>query len=79
MYEFVRNTHNMLAQLDASAYRASDPAAQAQMKEITGRDTFAKMLLNDTTGKLGAVTGGGPVDFGDEVKGRAEEVADLGA
>lgn len=48
MYEFVRNTHNMLAQLDASAYRGSDPAAQAQMKEITGRNTFAKMLLKDT-------------------------------
>ncbi|PLB52405.1 hypothetical protein P170DRAFT_507203 [Aspergillus steynii IBT 23096] len=79
MYEFARNTHSMLEKIDADKYRASDPGALAQMKEVTGRNMFAKVLLNDTTGKLGAMTGGGTVDFGEEVKGKADAVNAVGA
>lgn len=81
MYDFVRNTQNMLEKVDAEKYRASDAAAVSQIKEIVGRNGFASLLIRDTEGKLAAMTGGNPAapgDFGQDIKNAASEVCAMG-
>ena len=74
LYDFVRNTHNQLKAVDANKYAAGDSAAKKAVDEIEGRNGFAKMLVNDTSGKLSMLTGGdpsNPADFGPEIKAKA--------
>jgi hypothetical protein len=42
--------------------------------EVEGRNGFANILINDTTGKLSMMTGAdpsNPADFGPEIKAKA--------
>lgn len=44
-----------------------------------GRNSFADTLVNDRSGKLALLTGGdptNPVDFGDEIRNKAKDVAE---
>ena len=70
-YDFIRNTHKQLKQVDPAKYAAGDKAAQAAVQEIIGRNSFASILVNDTSGKVAMITGGNPAsppNFGDEIK-----------
>ncbi|KAJ5970657.1 uncharacterized protein N7479_000575 [Penicillium vulpinum] len=74
LYDFVRNSHNQLKAVDAAKYAAGDSAAKAAVVEVEGRNGFANILVNDTTGKLSMMTGGdpsNPADFGAEIKAKA--------
>ncbi|CAI7671441.1 unnamed protein product [Penicillium bialowiezense] len=71
IYDFVRNSHNQLKQVDPAKYAAGDKTAQAAVQEVTGRNSFASILVNDTSGKLAMMTGGNPgsaPNFGDQIK-----------
>jgi hypothetical protein len=42
--------------------------------EVMGRNNFASLLINDTSGKMAMMTGGdpsNPADFGADVKAKA--------
>ncbi|CAG8373306.1 unnamed protein product [Penicillium salamii] len=70
-YDFIRNTYNQLKQIDAAKYAAGDNATKAAVQEITGRNAFASVLVNDTSGKMAMMTGGNPsipTNFGDDIK-----------
>ncbi|KAJ5455049.1 hypothetical protein N7475_010170 [Penicillium sp. IBT 31633x] len=75
LYDFVRNTYNQLKAVDAEKYAAGDSAAKSAVGEAEGRNAFAGMLINDTSGKLAMMTGGNPsnpADFGAEIKDKAQ-------
>ncbi|GES65363.1 hypothetical protein ATEIFO6365_0010028900 [Aspergillus terreus] len=73
--DFVRNTRASLAQIDKAKYQAGDARARQQLNEVMGRNGFANMLISDTTGQLSAMTGGGgPVDFGDDIRTKIQAV-----
>ncbi|KAL4892935.1 hypothetical protein BDV59DRAFT_179055 [Aspergillus ambiguus] len=72
--DFVRNSRLALGRVDKAKYAAGDARACIEVKEVMGRNNFAKMLMNDTSGKLSAVTGGEPVDFGDEIRAKMATV-----
>lgn len=72
--DFVRNTHRMLLNIDADKFAAGDPAARDAAQEVLGRNQFANVLLNDSSGKLALMTGSdptNPLDFGPEIKAKA--------
>ena len=74
VYDFVRNTHNQLKQVDAAKFAAGDSAAVNAVGEARGRNSFASMLINDTSGKMAMMTGGDPsnrADFGADIKSKA--------
>lgn len=74
LMDFVRNTHQVLKRVDAQKYAAGEQAAREQVQEVVGRNQFACMLLNDSSGKLSLMTGSdpnNPVDFGPNVKAKA--------
>ncbi|KAJ5864701.1 uncharacterized protein N7529_006617 [Penicillium soppii] len=78
VYDFVRNTHNQLKKVDAAKFAAGDSAAVGVVNEARGRNNFASLLINDTSGKMALMTGGdpsNPADFGAEVKARAADLA----
>ncbi|KAJ5334873.1 hypothetical protein N7452_007276 [Penicillium brevicompactum] len=56
-YDFIRNTYNQLKQVDPAKYAAGDKAAQDAVQEIIGRNSFASILVNDTSGKVAMITG----------------------
>ncbi|CAG8231095.1 unnamed protein product [Penicillium salamii] len=71
VYDFIRNTYNQLKQIDAAKYAAGDNATDAAVREIVGRNAFASVLINDTSGKMAMMTGGdpsAPTNFGDDIK-----------
>ncbi|KAJ5998870.1 hypothetical protein N7451_006680 [Penicillium sp. IBT 35674x] len=75
LLDFIRNSHRMLKTVDAAKYAAGDSSAQETVKEVVGRNQFANLLLNDSSGKLSLMTGGdpsNPVDFGPEIKAKAD-------
>ncbi|KXG46080.1 uncharacterized protein PGRI_049360 [Penicillium griseofulvum] len=74
LYDFVRNSHNQLKAVDAAKYAAGDNGAKTAVGEVEGRNGFANILINDTTGKLSMMTGAdpsNPADFGPEIKAKA--------
>ncbi|KAJ5639506.1 uncharacterized protein N7484_007368 [Penicillium longicatenatum] len=74
LLDFVRNTHRMLKTVDAAKYAAGDNDATETVKEVIGRNQFANLLLNDSSGKLSLMTGGdpsNPIDFGPDIKAKA--------
>ncbi|KAJ5816400.1 hypothetical protein N7447_008633 [Penicillium robsamsonii] len=74
LYDFVRNSFNQLMAVDADKYAAGDSGAKTTVDEVEGRNGFANMLINDTSGKLSMMTGGNPsnpADFGAEIKAKA--------
>ncbi|KAJ5472971.1 hypothetical protein N7530_006972 [Penicillium desertorum] len=75
LYDFVRNSHNQLKAVDADKYAAGDNGAKNAVGEVEGRNAFANMLINDTSGKLSMMTGSNPsnpADFGAEIKAKAQ-------
>ncbi|KAJ5623122.1 hypothetical protein N7490_011727 [Penicillium lividum] len=74
LLDFVRNSHRMLKSVDADKYASGDNAANETVKEVIGRNQFANLLLNDSTGKLSLMTGSdpsNPIDFGPGIKAKA--------
>ncbi|OQE38629.1 hypothetical protein PENCOP_c008G03558 [Penicillium coprophilum] len=74
LYDFVRNSFNQLKAVDAEKYTAGDNSAKNAVGEVEGRNAFANMLINDTSGKLSMMTGAdpsNPADFGAEIKAKA--------
>lgn len=70
-FDFLRNTHRQLRDIDADKFLAGDRAARGAAQEVLGRIQFANTLVNDRSGKLALLTGGDPnqgVDFGDEIR-----------
>lgn len=66
-----------MRELPNTKQEKGEKAAESQWSDAVGRCVFTKILVNDTTGKLALMTGAdpsNPLDFGDEVKRRAEEV-----
>ncbi|KAF9888377.1 hypothetical protein FE257_008655 [Aspergillus nanangensis] len=75
--DFVHNTHRALKNIDQAKYQAGDAACQQEATEVLGRNGFANMLISDATGRLNALTGGGPpVDFGDDIRAKIKEVVE---
>ncbi|KAL5358155.1 hypothetical protein BJX96DRAFT_146050 [Aspergillus floccosus] len=73
--DFVRNTRAALGRIDKAKYQAGDVRARQELNEVVGRNGFANMLISDTTGQLSAMTGGGgPVDFGDDIRAKVQAV-----
>lgn len=75
LLDFIRNSHKMVKTVDAEKYDAGDSGALETVKEVVGRNQFANLLLNDSSGKLSLMTGGdptNPVDFGADIKAKAE-------
>lgn len=69
----------MLKEVDADKYAAGDKSARDTVNEVVGRNSFANVLLNDTTGKLSMMTGGdpdNPIDFGPEIKAKAKDLTE---
>jgi hypothetical protein len=55
--------------------RAGDTEAKKTATDVIGRNHFANMLINDTSGRLALMTGGDPrdqVDFGSEIEAKAQ-------
>ncbi|KAH8703753.1 hypothetical protein BGW36DRAFT_369939 [Talaromyces proteolyticus] len=78
LFDFIRNTHRQLKTIDIEKLSAGDDEAKNQVTEVIGRNHFANVLINDTTGKLAMLTGGdpsNPVDFGPEIKRKAEALS----
>ena len=70
-FDFLRNTHRQLRDIDADKFLAGDRAARGAAQEVLGRIQFANTLVNDRSGKLALLTGGDPnqgVDFGDKMR-----------
>lgn len=79
LMDFIRNTHRVLKGVNAEAYAAGDKTAREQVQEVVGRNQFACMLLNDSSGKLSLMTGSdpsNPVDFGADVKAKARALTE---
>lgn len=80
LFDFIRNTHRELKQIDLDKFQAGDADARSQAQDVLGRNNFAHVLVNDTTGKLALMTGGdptNPVDFGDEIRVKARELTEV--
>lgn len=78
LLDFIRNTRRMLQAIDAEKLRAEDSESVAKAKDVTSRNMFTLVLVNDTTGKLALMTGGdpsNPVDFGDDIRQKAEALS----
>lgn len=76
-WDFVQRSRQMLRDLPKVQLEQGRRAAKEQYSDAIQRTIFSKILINDTTGKLAIMTGGdprNPVDFGDAVKQKAEEV-----
>ncbi|KAI9785248.1 MAG: hypothetical protein M1816_000496 [Peltula sp. TS41687] len=76
-WDFVQRSRHMLRELPKVRRDQGQRAAKEQFADAVGRCIFGKILINDTTGKLALMTGGDPsqpVDFGDEVKRKADQV-----
>ena len=65
MWDFVNSTLSML--------EAQGNNRETKM-DIMQRSSFAKVLFNDTTGKLTLMTGGDTTDFSADVKAKAATV-----
>lgn len=77
--DFVKNTHDQLKKVDADKFASGDKAAQDAVKEVVGRNQFATLLLNDSSGKLSLMTGSDPndpVDFGPDIKAKARALSE---
>lgn len=64
----------MLQGIDADKLASGDQAARDAVQEVVGRNQFANLLINDTTGKLALMTGSdpaNPVDVGSDIKSKA--------
>ena len=69
----------MLKEVDADKYAAGDNKAREAVDEVVGRNGFANVLLNDSSGKLSMMTGGdpsNPVDFGPDIKAKSKALTD---
>ncbi|KAI2786422.1 hypothetical protein POX_g08807 [Penicillium oxalicum] len=78
--DFVKNSHKMLKSVDAEKYAAGNKQARDTIQEVVGRNQFAILLANDTTGQLAAMTAQDPsdrVDLGPTIKAKAKELAEL--
>ncbi|KAJ5780489.1 hypothetical protein N7457_005649 [Penicillium paradoxum] len=79
LYDFVRTSNNQLKVIDADKYAANDIATKNAVGEIEGRNKFAAMLINDTSGKLAMMTGANPTipaDLGAEIKAKARALTE---
>lgn len=75
LLDFIKNSYNSLQQIDKQKFASGDRGAKEAFNEIVGRNSFATILVNDTSGKLSMMTGGdprNPIDFGPEIKAKAE-------
>ncbi|KAJ5377452.1 uncharacterized protein N7496_004861 [Penicillium cataractarum] len=80
LFDFVKNTYNTLQTIDAARYASGDRQALDAIQEVTGRNQFTSVLINDSSGKLALMTGGDPsrpFDFGATIKAKAKELADI--
>lgn len=79
LLDFIRNSHRMLKEVDADKYAAGDNKAREAVDEVVGRNGFANVLLNDSSGKLSMMTGGdpsNPVDFGPDIKAKSKALTE---
>lgn len=79
LMDFVRNTQRMLRNIDADKFAAGDPAARDAAQEVLGRNQFASVLLNDSSGKLALMTGSdptNPIDFGPDIKAKGRALSE---
>ncbi|KAJ5613762.1 hypothetical protein N7528_007416 [Penicillium herquei] len=79
LLDFIRNSHKMLKNVNAEQYASGDSAAHETVKEVIGRNQFANLLLNDSSGKLSLMTGGdpsNPIDFGPDIKAKARSLTE---
>lgn len=77
--DFVKNTHEQLKKVDGDKFAAGDQSARDAVQEVVGRNQFASLLLNDSSGKLSLMTGSdpsNPVDFGPDVKAKARALSE---
>lgn len=77
--DFVKNSHDQLKKVDADKFASGDNGAQDAVKEVVGRNQFATLLLNDSSGKLSLMTGSdpsNPVDFGSDIKAKARALSE---
>ncbi|KAF7156406.1 hypothetical protein CNMCM5623_010076 [Aspergillus felis] len=80
LFDFVRNTHRELQEIDMDKFLAGDADARSKAQDVLGRNNFTNILVNDTTGKLALMTGGdptNPVDFGDDIREKAKALVEL--
>ncbi|KAF7131011.1 hypothetical protein CNMCM5793_003946 [Aspergillus hiratsukae] len=80
LFDFVRNTHRELLDIDMDKFNAGDANARSQAQDVLGRNNFTNTLVNDTTGKLALMTGGdptNPVDFGEEIREKAKALVEV--
>ncbi|PKX91681.1 uncharacterized protein P174DRAFT_443658 [Aspergillus novofumigatus IBT 16806] len=80
LFDFVRNTHRELQEIDMDKFRAGDANARSMAQDVLGRNNFTNTLVNDTTGKLALMTGGdpnNPVDFGEEIREKAKALVEV--
>ncbi|KAJ5624546.1 hypothetical protein N7510_000855 [Penicillium lagena] len=79
LLDFIRNTHRMLQEIDADKFASGDKAAREAAQEVVGRNQFANVLINDSTGKLALMTGSdpsNPVDIGSDIKSKARALTE---
>lgn len=79
LLDFIRNTHRMLKDIDAK-FAAGDSAARDAAQEVLGRNQFANVLINDTSGKLALMTGSdptSPLDLGPDIKAKARALTEV--
>lgn len=77
--DFVKNTHDQLKQIDGAKLAAGDKSARDALQEVNGRNQFASVLLNDSSGQLSMLTGGdpsNPIDFGPDIKAKAQALSE---
>ncbi|KAJ5692377.1 hypothetical protein N7462_001800 [Penicillium macrosclerotiorum] len=71
--DFIRNSHKTLKEVDAEKYASGDKESASNVQEVVGRNQFAGVLVNDSSGKLALLTGsdpGSPVNFGSDIKAK---------
>ncbi|KAI9882191.1 MAG: hypothetical protein M1823_006061 [Watsoniomyces obsoletus] len=77
MWDFVNRNRHLMRELPKVKEEQGQQAAERQWSDAVGRCVFAKILINDTSGKLALMTGAdpsNPLDFGDDVKKEADEL-----
>lgn len=77
LFDFIRNTHRTLKNIDFQKFASGDPSARQEAQEVMGRNQFANSIVGDRSGRLAMLTGGdpsNPVDFGDEIRAKAGEL-----
>lgn len=77
--DFIKNTHDQLKQIDADKLASGDKGARDALQEVVGRNQFASLLLNDSSGKLSLMTGSdpsNPVEFGPDIKAKAQALSE---